>query len=49
MCILVFQDEDECASNPCGGNGNCIDLLNEFACICYPGFSGIFCETGEHI
>jgi len=36
---------NECMSNPCGMNGECLDLVNEYQCKCYPGFSGKQCST----
>ena len=35
---------DECLSMPCI-NGDCKDGLNEFSCVCYPGFYGTRCEN----
>lgn len=40
-----FTEIDECASAPCV-NGNCIEEVNSYRCICFPGFEGINCETG---
>ena len=37
-------DVNECASSPCGSNGNCKDLVNRYECLCKPGFRGINCE-----
>ena len=34
---------DECESNPCGFNGKCVDLVNEYRCACYPGYTGKNC------
>ena len=35
---------DECKSYPCGLNGVCLDEVDGFNCVCYPGWSGIGCE-----
>lgn len=35
---------NECESNPCGFNGKCLDLVNEFKCECYSGYSGLTCQ-----
>ena len=35
---------DECASNPCGENGNCTDAVNGFICDCEVGFTGETCS-----
>ena len=32
---------------PCQ-NGTCEDLVNEFNCHCSVGYTGTFCEIGEH-
>ena len=45
--VLVFQDADECDSDPCGVGWQCRDKVNGFACTCHPGYSGFNCETGE--
>jgi hypothetical protein len=38
------DDVDECLSEPCL-NGDCIDGTNQYTCLCYPGFTGVNCET----
>ena len=35
---------NECESNPCGVNGKCLDLVNEFNCECYSGYKGTNCQ-----
>ena len=35
---------DECASNPCGENGNCTDAVNGFNCDCVFGYTGATCS-----
>ena len=30
--------------NPCNNHGICYDKLNEYACECDEGFSGVDCE-----
>lgn len=37
-------DIDECAFNPCGNNGQCIQGTGTFSCDCNPGFTGQLCE-----
>ena len=43
-----LQDIDECESMPCI-HGTCKDGYNRYTCHCKPGFTGINCETGDHI
>ncbi|XP_065826334.1 uncharacterized protein [Oscarella lobularis] len=35
---------NECLSMPCQ-NGRCEDLVNDFNCECFAGYTGTFCET----
>lgn len=38
-------DFDDCAAKPCGiGAKECVDLTNDFKCICYDGFEGKKCD-----
>ena len=52
MCFLftkinfVFQDIDECASNPCSEDATCVDGINYYTCSCADGHTGTHCETG---
>ncbi|XP_029638725.1 cadherin EGF LAG seven-pass G-type receptor 1 isoform X1 [Octopus sinensis] len=34
-----------CEISPCLNEGNCLDLGNNFNCLCRPGFSGAKCES----
>uniref|UniRef100_A0A673CQ13 Notch receptor 2 n=1 Tax=Sphaeramia orbicularis TaxID=375764 RepID=A0A673CQ13_9TELE len=36
-------NEDDCASNPCE-YGECHDGINEYVCVCTPGYTGVNCE-----
>ena len=42
-----FTDIDECAENPCGDHGECVNLRNAFNCVCVKGYFGVNCENGE--
>ena len=38
-------DIDECASNPCQHDAECIQGIATFTCNCKPGYTGTNCET----
>ena len=47
-----MADINECAprgdfGNPCLNGGTCLDGINEYICICEPGWTGINCEISE--
>ena len=35
---------NECQSNPCLNQGQCVDKINGFECRCLPGYRGRLCE-----
>ena len=43
----TVSDLDECASDPCQGDGTCVDRLNGYNCMCSFRYTGIECETGK--
>ena len=47
--LFCLSDIDECAVNPCYNVGtmSCMNLVNDFECLCLTGFTGLGCETGE--
>ena len=38
----------ECTENPCQNQGICRILAGSYMCVCMPGYSGDFCEDGQH-
>ena len=43
----LFAEPDECASNPCQNDAQCIDKNLDVTCVCKPGFNGKYCESGN--
>ena len=44
---LFNTETNECASNPCLQASTCIDLLDDYECICEMGYEGQNCEKGK--
>ena len=42
--MFCETEANECIPNPCLNGGTCIDELNNFECLCLPGFSGTNCQ-----
>lgn len=40
---------DECMSNPCENQGQCVDGIRNFTCHCSAPWTGILCENGRSI
>ncbi|ESN91540.1 hypothetical protein HELRODRAFT_70552, partial [Helobdella robusta] len=38
---------NECASNPCLNAATCLNLVNQFKCICTDEFTGTHCQHGN--
>lgn len=38
-------DECKLTTEPCSGQGSCVDEIGDFTCQCKPGYSGARCET----
>ena len=49
--LIVFlpylTDINECATSPCVNEMKCIDLVNDFACECQPGWRGKKCDESK--
>ena len=45
--LNLFLDIDECLSQPCVNGATCIDLVNQYQCVCLSGMYGQACELGE--
>lgn len=45
--ISFGADTNECASDPCGNGGTCIDGVNRYNCSCANGYGGPQCDIGE--
>ena len=43
---VYSSDINECASAPCV-NGQCQDEINQYTCICEPGWTGINCDISK--
>lgn len=46
---LKLSDIDDCVPNPCKNGSQCLDLPNDYSCICTAGYEGKICETSEWI
>ncbi|KAJ8040295.1 Sushi, von Willebrand factor type A, EGF and pentraxin domain-containing protein 1 [Holothuria leucospilota] len=46
-CLILLQitETNECSSEPCLNEGECINRVNGFSCTCKAGFAGTYCET----
>ena len=42
------SDVNECSSDPCM-NGQCQDGINQYTCICDPGWEGVNCDVSKFL
>ena len=47
--IYSFAEINECESSPCSNGATCMDEVNEYHCICAPGYNYTHCQNGEFI
>ena len=47
IMVLIFADENDCASHPCRNGGTCIDGVNDYKCQCAVGYTGPNCRTSK--
>ena len=46
--LFNISDDDDCAEPyPCLNGGTCLDLINDFECMCAAGFSGTYCHISK--
>ena len=45
--FVSYTDINDCADVTCNGNGQCTDLVADYRCDCYTGFTGHECETSK--
>ena len=43
ICLFV-PDANLCDEGPCRNEGQCLDGLRSYVCICQPGYYGTNCE-----
>jgi len=45
MCYepVYVEEIDECSTEPCANNAECRDEINDYECICPPGWTGKDC------
>ena len=44
--FVVITDINECEFDPCV-HGNCTDLINNYSCLCDPGYNGRNCSESK--
>lgn len=44
---MLVADIDDCDPYPCVNGNICVDLVNDYNCICLPGYIGKNCSVGK--
>ncbi len=45
-CLFSILEINECESSPCSNGATCMDNLNQYHCICQPGYNSTNCQNG---
>ena len=45
--MLFYADVNECDSDPCQNEGQCVNTLGGYHCVCPQGLLGTNCELRE--
>lgn len=45
--VIQISDFDECIALPCKNDGTCTDGVNDYTCLCVPGYSDKNCSTSQ--
>ena len=46
--LVVVSDLNDCRSAVCLNGATCVDGVNEYTCLCAPGWEGKYCNISEY-